>query len=203
MPLEETPPEIAARSASLSGSQLYVQVRQHSAVLGGTEKAITRVRSEHVVAWNRSLPVNRLPNELLVSIFADVQLETANGPHHTTMPFPDLFGPPYPTTGKWMVLILICRYWCDVVYGSPMLWRNIFIRSLMLTQHALVLSSLATVDVMFGFDSLASTAQNLKLLQQHTRRLRSLVFVVIWCQWNPAVLTLLRTSGKTSIYNEL
>ena len=194
MPLEEMPPEIAARSASLSGSQFYAQVRQHSAVSGGTEKAITRARSERVVAWNRSLPVNRLPNELLVSIFADVQLETANGPHHTTMPFPDLFGPPYPTT-KWMALILVCRYWRDVVYGSPTLWRNIFIRSLTLTQHALMLSSSATVDVMFGFDSLASTAQNLQLLQQHTRRLRSLVFVVIWCQWNPAVLTLLRSDG--------
>ncbi|KAI1786890.1 hypothetical protein LXA43DRAFT_746560 [Ganoderma leucocontextum] len=144
---------------------LCAQVHQRLPVLDPTEKATTKERSERAMAWNRTLPVNRLPNELLVSIFAEVADALSAG--HSTF----YIGRHHLRT-KWMKLILVCRYWRDVAYASPKLWRVIHMRSPAHTERALALSSPATIDVSFGYSR--PNLENIKLLQPHAHRLRSL-----------------------------
>lgn len=127
------------------------------------------------MAWNRTLPINRLLNELLASIFIDVQLEIADKPYPARI-HPDPLGPPHPST-KWMTLVLVCHYWRNVAYASPTLWCVIPMRSPAYTERALALSSPATIDALFEHHK--AYVKNLQLLWLHTHCLRSLQFMVI------------------------
>ncbi|KAM5545898.1 hypothetical protein V8D89_000024 [Ganoderma adspersum] len=175
----------------LPTKDLYAQVRRRLLVLDTAEEAIIKERSELAMAWNRTLPVNRLPNELLVSIFTLVQLETAEKVYRARLR-PDPLGPPYPST-KWMTLIRVCHYWRDVAYASPKLWRVILMRSPAYTERALALSSPATIDALFGH--LKDYVANFQLLRPHAHRLRSLQFMVIDMVLKSYVIELLQGDG--------
>ncbi|TFK84215.1 hypothetical protein K466DRAFT_589116 [Polyporus arcularius HHB13444] len=59
--------------------------------------------------WNSSLPVNHLPNELLVGIF---RLDAEE-------PMSE-----FPMSMRWVRLMLVCKYWREVA-STPTLWSNI------------------------------------------------------------------------------
>ncbi|KAI1786889.1 hypothetical protein LXA43DRAFT_746457 [Ganoderma leucocontextum] len=185
VPLEDSQHWQPARLPSgLPNVDLWARVRRRLPVLDAAEKAIAKERSELAIAWNRTLPVNRLPNELLVSIFAQVA-------DALSISRSRLSGR-YPST-QWMKLILVCHYWRDVAYASPKLWRVIHMRSPAYTERALALSSPATIDVSFALHK--SNPKNLELLQPHAHRLRSLHFVVVETVWKSSIIALLQNDN--------
>ncbi|KAI0700252.1 hypothetical protein C8T65DRAFT_286405 [Cerioporus squamosus] len=62
--------------------------------------------------WNSSLPINNLPDELLVSI---IQLDGEEPICHLPLSMP------------WIRLMLVCTYWRAVACATPTLWSNIAI----------------------------------------------------------------------------
>ena len=63
--------------------------------------------------WNSSLPINRLPTELLVSIFI------------FTFPTSNVTHLPFATPDKHSPLMRICRRWYYLARSSPTLWRAV------------------------------------------------------------------------------
>ncbi|PIL29049.1 hypothetical protein GSI_09097 [Ganoderma sinense ZZ0214-1] len=165
---------------------LRARIRRRFAVLDTAENAIVMERSELAMAWNRTLSVNRLPNELLVTIFAEVAY--ALWASESRSPVNRL----YPSS-QWMKLIIVCRYWRDVAYASPKLWRVIHVRSPAHTGRALALTSTATIDVLFG--KYESHATNFQLLQPHAPRIRFLYLQVVDVVWKSSVVALLQGDG--------
>ncbi len=150
---------------------------------------MAKERSELCMAWNRTLPINQLPNELLVSIFAQVADAI---PASESDPYSKRF---YPTV-KWIKVLKVCRYWRDVAFASPTLWRAIPMRSPVYVRRALALSTPATVDAFFVKS--ISNPKNAELLRPHAQRLRSLYFdaeIVGSMSWQPATIALLQIHG--------
>nr|VWO97680.1 G protein beta subunit (G protein beta subunit 1) [Ganoderma boninense] len=132
------------------------------------------------MAWNRSLPINQLPTELLVSIFAPVAATMS-----TEEPYLD-------RDPKWTKLVKVCHHWRDVACASPVLWRTIAMRSAGYTQRALALSNPATVDAFFVRCDSIPQVLNIQLLRPHVHRLRLLSFQVIERSWSSAAFSLLQ-----------
>ncbi|KAI1785893.1 hypothetical protein LXA43DRAFT_99918 [Ganoderma leucocontextum] len=79
--------------------------------------AISQERLEFKNLWNRSLPINRLPNELLVQIFVSgVHSELFDSDSDLWVTWRR--GPP-PSFSKIMGT---CRLWRDIILGTPALW---------------------------------------------------------------------------------
>ena len=167
----------------LNSADLHVQVSQRLSVLDVVQRAIDKERSELAMAWNRTLPVNQLPNELLISIFAHFANAISTREPHVYLTRL------YPNT-RWTKILIICHHWRDVACASPALWRAILMRSTAYTQRALALSTPATIDA--HFVTCKTILKNLKLLKPHTQRLRSLSFEAIGTAWKSAAITLLQ-----------
>ena len=123
---------------------------------------------------NQSLPINQLPNELLIRIFL-------------------LMGP-LRRKGRdglaWIKLMLVCRYWRDVALASPGMWRSIDIgRNPHWTDLALTRSDPATLDI---YTHNKYLSQDLfTRIYPHAHRIRSLAFSYgMEGQWSPALLNL-------------
>ncbi|KAI1785183.1 hypothetical protein LXA43DRAFT_152362 [Ganoderma leucocontextum] len=82
--------------------------------------AISQERFEFKNLWNRSLPINRLPNELLVQIFVSgVHSELFDSDSDLWVAWRR--GPP-PSFSKIMGT---CRLWRDIILGTPALWCTV------------------------------------------------------------------------------
>ncbi|KIM35545.1 hypothetical protein M413DRAFT_32410 [Hebeloma cylindrosporum] len=74
---------------------------------------------------NTAVPINRLPTEILTSIFESLQ------DHHK---FDDLF--PAATeyelsmSHSWQVVTRICRHWRSVALSTPVLWKNLYTKTI-------------------------------------------------------------------------
>ncbi|KAI0367066.1 hypothetical protein BV20DRAFT_580493 [Pilatotrama ljubarskyi] len=64
--------------------------------------------------WNFQAPINRIPPELLVSIFQWVQW-LYGWPHYSSFSRPR----------DWLQLTWVCRYWRSVALSTPILWASI------------------------------------------------------------------------------
>ncbi|KAM5545908.1 hypothetical protein V8D89_000034 [Ganoderma adspersum] len=179
----------------LTPAGLHTQVRQRLSVLDSIGEAINEERSCLNMAWNRTLPINRLPNELLVSIFTQV----ADG--IWVRRSCSLFVGRYHPDIKRTRLVLVCRYWRDVAYASPVLWRVIDIRSPEYTERSLILSAPATIDALFK--DRQQVSKGLKLLRPHTHRLRSLHFTEMEQAWKSEAVALLQGDGGTPALESL
>ena len=169
--------------SGLAPADLRTQVCQRLSVLYSVERAIAEEHSELCMAWNCSLLINQLPDELLVSIFAHVADATSAKDSYFYL------DRNYPTT-KWTKVIKVCRHWRDVAYSSPVLWRAILMRSTAYTQRALTLSNPATIDAFFINNEIM--LKNFKLLRPHAQRLRSLSFETIGMSWKSTIFALFR-----------
>ena len=179
--------------SGLTPAGLHAQEHQRLSVLGGIE-VINEERSCLNMAWNQTLPINRLPNELLVSIFTQV----ADGMWVLSR---GLFASHYHPDIKRTRLVLVCRYWRDVAYASPLLWRVIDIRSPEYTERSLILSAPATIDALFK--DRQQVSKNIKLLRPHTHRLRSLHFTKMEQACKSEVIALLQGDGGMSALESL
>lgn len=80
--------------------------------------AITRVQM--ILNQNASVPVNRLPPEILAHIFSFVQ------PYSQGPPFP------LPTTyNEWLKVTHVCQHWRTTALSFPRLWSHIHVRKLL------------------------------------------------------------------------
>ncbi|KIM35585.1 hypothetical protein M413DRAFT_32437 [Hebeloma cylindrosporum] len=74
---------------------------------------------------NTSVPINRLPTELLTSIFESLQ------DHHQ---FDDLFPAAAESdldnSHSWLVVTQICRHWRTIALSTPILWKNLYTRTI-------------------------------------------------------------------------
>ncbi|KIM41189.1 hypothetical protein M413DRAFT_28251 [Hebeloma cylindrosporum] len=74
---------------------------------------------------NTASPINRMPAEILTSIFDALQ------DHYK---FDDLFPPATPieldNAHSWMVITHVCRHWRNVALSTPTLWKNLHTRAI-------------------------------------------------------------------------
>ena len=69
-------------------------------------------------------PIHHLPTELLVHVFHHLRETLVNRCSN-----PEDCQWTYETTSTdWAIVMLVCRYWCDVAYATPGLWRTIWIK---------------------------------------------------------------------------
>ncbi|KAI1793619.1 hypothetical protein LXA43DRAFT_197487 [Ganoderma leucocontextum] len=81
-------------------------------------KAISNERLEFRTIWNRSLPMNQLPYELLIQIFMGVHWEF-DPASEFSMAWRQ---GPQPSFSK---LLGICRHWRDIIIGTPAFWSTV------------------------------------------------------------------------------
>ena len=139
---------------------------------------------------NPALPVNQLPNELLIRIFVLASLKSTISllsPHAKDMDTP-----------AWMKLMLVCRYWRDVALATPTLWRFIEMgRDVRWTKIALTRSDPATIDVDVGHHYISS--DEFDLLYPHAYRIRRLDFYDGNHEQRSSVLTTLFDLGMPAL----
>ena len=137
--------------------------------------------------WNSILPINQLPQELIVDIFI-----ACDDPAQT-WPF-----------GRskigWIHLTRVCRYWREVACASPNLWRSIHVRrGSAWTELCLIRSAPCTIDV--SFDDSRLPPSTFDLLRPHFNRIRTLtVLPVDMTPHLPALLSILN-KGLHSLEN--
>ncbi|KAG8998604.1 hypothetical protein FRB93_013536 [Tulasnella sp. JGI-2019a] len=85
-----------------------------------------RLRSSKARHHNTLLPISRLPNELLVKIFAFayvLKTDVPMGPYDFRRPRYHLRDP---LVGRMLeALVLVCQEWKDIAYDAPSLWAYI------------------------------------------------------------------------------
>lgn len=118
--------------------------------------------------WNSTLPVNSLPNELIVYIFI---LHTES--HGSNEPDP-----------RWSRILAVCRHWYTVACATPQLWRYIRVPGRReWVELCLVRSAQCTVDIHLANQYIS--AGSLDLILPHAHRIRSLYWpdtVDAWLQ---------------------
>ena len=126
---------------------------------------------------NQSLPVNLLPNELLIQIFLLVRGSRLRKG-----------GEDNPA---WRTLMLVCRFWHDVVLASPVMWCSFDIGlNAHWTHLALTRSNPATVNIHMRSNYVSQ--EQIDLISPHAHRIRRLVFSDgVDAQWSSALHTLL------------
>ena len=152
---------------------LRERISQELVELAAQEKAlldpIFRKRLTLNGLWNTSLPIHRLPNELLVQIFAH---------------FPDAATPIWegsfllPALGRstsgwyrWHRLMLVCRHWRAVFLSTRAFWRNVDLnRGIHWANLCLIRSAPASIHVYSGRYS----ASPLEVLHPHVHRIETL-----------------------------
>ncbi|KAI1793654.1 hypothetical protein LXA43DRAFT_1059672 [Ganoderma leucocontextum] len=154
-PCEEAPlhpplsPYVSA-SPSMVPHILRECISQELADLDAEEKAlidsISRKRLELKRLWNSSLPIQKLPNELLVQIFAHLQEVVRRPGKHAFWP-PNVQRVRF-RLARWQGLMLVCRHWRDILMSSTMFWRMVSLdQHINWTKLCLDRSAAAPLDV--------------------------------------------------------
>ena len=126
--------------------------------------------------WNSSLPINRLPNELLVTIFILYDKNCYADPHGSRI--------------RRSNLLRVCRYWYDVARACPALWRFVKVgRMFKYLQACLELSATSPLDLVFINDLFPK--KYLRLLRPHSHRIKELAITSMPDAWQPEVIDLL------------
>ncbi|PIL34700.1 hypothetical protein GSI_03480 [Ganoderma sinense ZZ0214-1] len=100
---------------------LRQQIARRIAQPGAKEevaKAIANERLEFKTLWNRSLPINRLPYELLVYIFTFLHPTVTVGPYGVLTSSREISQPT-------LELMATCRLWRDVIVDTPAFWSAV------------------------------------------------------------------------------
>ena len=137
---------------------------------------------------NDSPPITRLPDEILLLIFACFNEAVQPGRPNAHPPIVNQAG-----GYSWTQLMLVCRRWRDVALATPTLWRTIHIgdRFSKWTDLTLKRSYPATIDVFVPPGSISQ--EQLTILYQHLHRLRSLSSV----NWSPSFLSIFQSGTQT------
>ncbi|PIL25329.1 hypothetical protein GSI_13218 [Ganoderma sinense ZZ0214-1] len=138
-------------------------------------------------AWNRSLVITQLPNEILFRIFVYVseQPKPKDSRKYYVQNNEDFLELGLVKT-ELVKLTLVCRRWRDMALATPSLWRTIDVgKTSDWMNLALTRSGNATIDVSFpsGFSEEHAT-----LLTPHCYRLRSLRLQ----SYSPCVIRIIR-----------
>ena len=119
-------------------------------------------------------PIHHLPTELLVHVFHHLRETVVNRCSN-----PEDCQWTYETTSTdWAIVMLVCRYWCDVAYATPGLWRTIWIKDkheIRRLPVALQRSHDTLIDVTLG--AKVTTSAVVETLLPHASRLHSLSLV--------------------------
>ena len=158
---------------------------------------------QHALAWNRTLPINNLPVEILGSIFLLVQ-QMDFVTRRTIMKLDFLsrfrlsFMPPALTRASaswpplWTGLMLVCCHWREVALTSRNLWRTLNPTSRSRCEWidlCLARSATATLDV--DYFVVGADGPLHDRLFPHVPRIRSLHYGTIWRHTLPAAVSLI------------
>ncbi|KAI1793639.1 hypothetical protein LXA43DRAFT_198580 [Ganoderma leucocontextum] len=127
---------------------------------------------------NRPLPINNLPNELLVRIFLEFR-DVTEGPLWALR---SRVGNTESFHMGWQGLMLVCRHWRDVLVSTPAFWRKVHVRMdgpTDWTERCLALSASASIDVYADPD--LRREFSLDILYPHVHRFRSFRFDTVEC----------------------
>ncbi|KDQ16956.1 hypothetical protein BOTBODRAFT_186157 [Botryobasidium botryosum FD-172 SS1] len=130
------------RTISLSNHQIATSEYNIFISNGATEqeptinKSVTRPEIQTKALLNRSMPIHRLPNEILTTVF---ELAMAHGSY--PRPAPEK-RPPFN-------VMLVSTLWRDIVISSPMLWTYIDMSNLPLVEMFISRSRQAALDIDF------------------------------------------------------
>ncbi|KAI0755526.1 hypothetical protein C8Q74DRAFT_312174 [Fomes fomentarius] len=156
------------RDASSSPAAVREKVSEYQNTLERWRMAILDKERRLNAVWNSTLPVNRLPNELIVYIFI---LYTES--HGSIEP-----------NFRWTRILAVCRHWYTVACATPQLWRHIRVPGRPeWVELCLVRSAQCTVDVYLARQCVS--AGSLDLILPHAHRIRSLYWpdtVDAWLQ---------------------
>ncbi|KAG9039933.1 hypothetical protein FRB95_004405 [Tulasnella sp. JGI-2019a] len=85
-----------------------------------------RLRSSKAHHHNTLLPISRLPNELLVKIFAFASVLKRDVPVEPTILHQRRYRSRNQTVGRMLeTLVIVCQGWKEIVYDAPSLWAYI------------------------------------------------------------------------------
>ena len=157
-------------------SKGLAEVADRRAALERDLKALDTEQVRLRKLWNSSLPINRLPNELLVTIFMLYDTNCYEDPHGSRV--------------RRSNLLRVCRYWYDVARACPALWRFVKVgRMFKYLQACLELSATSPLDLVFVKDPFPK--KHLRLLRPHSHRIKELVVTSMPDAWQPEVIDLL------------
>ena len=142
---------------------LRAWIYQELADLDVQEQSISRRRAELKQLLNSSLPIHKLPNELLVHVFSDFRGVCGGQREGARTLFP---------AGWSCPLMLVCRHWRDVLVSTPAFWRRIDLGCRMeWTELCLSRSIPAAVEVVRRFHERLLCP--LDILHPHVHRFRT------------------------------
>ena len=135
----------------------------------GIQRSVV-IRSKQVYAedrplqslWNASVPVNRLPPEIMLEIFQALRAVSEYDGELTE------------TSGRWVSwtrLSYVCRSWRDVICNSALFWQNIHVKN-ELRWVELCLSRSREIPLNIFFHSSATLPGACDILSSHTRRIK-------------------------------
>ncbi|KAI9060797.1 hypothetical protein FKP32DRAFT_1678741 [Trametes sanguinea] len=145
-----TPPthlSVAGPPETISREYLLEQARIREAELRGLRALL-----------NAGVPINRLPNELLVEIFSYVQRDDKHG-----------IG--------WLHMLRVCRYWFCIIATTPWLWRRLVVgacTNILRTGLARSKETVVSVETSKTLFMDRLLPQVLMLIESHTHRIGSL-----------------------------
>ncbi|RPD52398.1 hypothetical protein L227DRAFT_617846 [Lentinus tigrinus ALCF2SS1-6] len=139
-----------------------VNIRR-SVVLRSRQTATDEQQSKSV--WNASVPVNRLPPEILLEIFQVLQAITEDVHDVWMVPSSYVF---------WPRLSHVCRAWRDVICNSAQLWRDIHVKG-DLQWVELCLSRSREAPLHIFFHSGATLPDACDILSNHRHRIKTVV----------------------------
>ncbi|KAI1793618.1 hypothetical protein LXA43DRAFT_197435 [Ganoderma leucocontextum] len=136
-------------------------------------KAISNERLEFKTIWNRSLPINQLPNELLTYIFNFHM-------HYYLATTIDMTSAGTFETPNWRFwrLMRVCRHWRELIVGTPAFWSSVHLtKATNWTELCLDRSVPAPIDVLARIPAWCRVA-HLSVVYPLVHRIESLYFRV-------------------------
>ncbi|RDX40087.1 hypothetical protein OH76DRAFT_460313 [Lentinus brumalis] len=148
-------------------------LRERNVVLA-RQAALEQELAELNRLLNTTVPVNALPDELLVQIFAFFRAAVDRE---------------WQLAGEWMKIQGVCRRWRQIAISTPMFWRAIKVyKKREWLSLSLLRSARTSVDITFLHPSFPPTAA--MVLLSHASRIRRLVIQSANAAWNAVLIKL-------------